>query len=114
VGTEFKISEYDRKTKYHSGPAISRQEIKLAVISCRASDDLDARLKQAASILHLTKSQLIHDIAVRFVEQMDKQGIRLVTKLDRAQRTRELARELHDLWSDEPKEATAVMERRTA
>jgi hypothetical protein len=75
---------------------------KLAVISCRGTDDLDARLQQAADGLHLTKSQLVHDIAERFLAQTGRQGLRQVSKLERAQRTRELARELFELWWGEP------------
>lgn len=100
----------DPAAQTHKSRVRSASQSKLSVISCRGSDDLDARLRHAAEALHLTKSQLIHDIAVRFLAQMGRQGLLRASKLDRAQRTRELARELFDLWSDDPG-ATSVQEK---
>ena len=86
---------------------------RLSVVSCRAEDELDESLQLAADRLHLTKSQLVHDIAVRFVKQTGLSGLRLATpKLDRAQRTRDLVVELHNLWGDEPEYPCAVASQR--
>jgi hypothetical protein len=102
VGSVIKFPDLDPGPTRPGMTARTRNQSKLSVISCRGSDDLDARLKQTADRLHLTKSQLIHDIAVRFLEQTGKQRLLRASSLDRAQRTRELARELFELWGDGP------------
>ncbi len=75
---------------------------KPAVISFRDTPETEARLIRAASELNLDgKSALLQDICAKFLAQHDRRCIPL-TRLERAQRTREIARELRDLWSDGP------------
>lgn len=80
-----------------------------ATISFKGTDELDAALKRAAADLNFrSKSDLLHDVLTRFVAQHNRQHIPM-TRLVRAQRTREIAQELRDLWCDPSPPASQVI-----
>lgn len=73
---------------------------RLATISFKGTDDLDAALKQAAADLNLrSKSDLLNDVLTRFIAQHNRQHLPM-TRMERAQRTRQIAAELRSLWLD--------------
>ena len=86
---------------------------RLATISFRGTDELDAALKQAADDLNFrSKSDLLNDVLTRFAAQHNRQRLPM-TRLERAQRTREIAQELRDLWCDPaPPASQAITDRR--
>jgi hypothetical protein len=79
-----------------------------STLSCRTSDEIEHQIKAEAKSLRLSTSELLNDLLIKFLEQRNKQHLRIVglTKTERARRTREIVKELRELWSDESEPAT--------
>ncbi len=77
--------------------------LKPAVISAKVSDELENELIQAAYELGLSgnKSALLNDICASYLAQRNRRSIPM-TRVERAERTRQLVEELKDLWLDDP------------
>jgi hypothetical protein len=82
-------------------------ETKHVVISCRGSVALDSDIITVASQLNFkNKSELVHDILEKFIDQHFRR-CRPLSRMEKAQRTREIAQELRNLWCDDPEPANA-------
>jgi hypothetical protein len=75
---------------------------RIATISFKGSDSLDATLRVAAEELNFrSKSDLLNDVLTDWVAQLHRQD-RPFSRLQRAERTRQIAIELADLWLNGP------------